>query len=166
MKKIVRLTELDLTRIVKRVIKESNNAMVSQMNSNVSKSSPTGCKGMLLQNYNTLKTSLGRPMDGGCIADGLYVQWPKGSTSMFKGWQVQYNGENSGDTEVIVFMDYNDNRKIRAVEDTNFYSGAKVYIIKDETGSPSQASIVKKYGYDDIPLDDLDELLDIFYNMA
>lgn len=166
MKKIIKLTESDLTRIVKRVIKESNNAMVSQMNTNVSKANPTGCKGMLLQNYNALKTSLGRPMDGGCVGDGLYVQWPKGSTSTYKGWQVQYNGKETGDAEVIVFMDYKDNRKIMAVEDTNFYSGAKVNIIKDETGSPSQAGIVKKYGYDDVPLDDLDELLDIFYNMV
>ena len=108
MKRIIKLTERDLTRIVRRVISESSNSTVSQMNSNISKVDPTGCKGMLLQNYNALKTSIGRPMDGGCIGDALYTQWPKGSANGFKGWQVQYKMEdqNTGDCEVIIFMDY------------------------------------------------------------
>jgi len=168
MKRIIKLTERDLTRIIKRVISESNNAVVSQMNSNISKVDPTGCKGTLLQNYNALKTSIGRPMDGGCISDALYAQWPKGSANSFKGWQVQYrmNHNNTGVGEVIIFMDYKDNRKIQAIESTDFYSGAKVGIINDASGLPYEAVISKKYGKDDIPLDDLDELLDLCYDMA
>ena len=168
MKRIIKLTERDLTRIVRRVISESSNSTVSQMNSNISKVDPTGCKGMLLQNYNALKTSIGRPMDGGCIGDALYTQWPKGSANGFKGWQVQYKMEdqNTGDCEVIIFMDYKDNRKIKAIESTDFYSGAKVGIIKDASGLPYEAVISKKYGSDDIPLGDLDELLDICYDLA
>jgi hypothetical protein len=34
------------------------------------------------------------------------------------------------------------------------------------SGLPYEAVISKKYGKDDIPLDDLDELLDLCYDMA
>ena len=67
---------------------------------------------------------------------------------------------------LVIFMDYKDNRKIKAIESTDFYSGAKVGIIKDASGLPYEAVISKKYGSDDIPLGDLDELLDICYDLA
>jgi hypothetical protein len=169
MKRIIRLTESDLTRIVKRVIRENASAMISQMKKSISSADPLACKGTLLQNFNALKKQLGYPADGGCVGDSLSVAWPKGSKSRWYGWQVQCNQdiENIGKkdesiiTNVAVIVDYSDNRKLKALENSNFYSNAKVNFTYDTDGNKDWAIIEKNYSYDQSPFDDLDDILTI-----
>ena len=169
MKRIIRLTESDLTRIVKRVIRESaHTAMATQMNSKVLKSNPNGCKGKSLDRYDFLETEVG-PMDGGCVDIGndnsLYAQWPKGSMTKWTGWQVQYKYETYNSSKefyssVDLLVDYTDNRLIQAIESTDFYKGAKVNLIKGEDGKTSIAVITRKYGKDEAPSDTIKDLVD------
>jgi hypothetical protein len=170
MKRIIRLTESDLTRIVKRVIRESaHTAIATQMNSKVLKSNPNGCQTELLDRYDFLETEVG-PMDGGCVNDGsytsLYVQWPKGSIGKWTGWQVQYRYETSNsnkssvNSSIDLLVDYTDNRLIQAIESTDFYKGAKVNLINGEDGKTSIAVITRKYGKDEAPSDTIKDLVD------
>jgi len=167
MKRIIRLTESDLTRIIKRVISENTQ---STMATKMTNRDGNFCKGKDLEEYNELESRFG-PMDGGCDYMGMdgsiIVAWPKGSRTGEGNWMVQSNryirdGKNY--REVLAFVELGkegSENLVKAFKDTDFFKNNE----RPDIGEGTEVVALKTYDPNESDfMEDLDEVINTLNN--